>query len=89
MKLLACLECSDVRALHREVVRCKCGASAGRYLEDGLNAEYTGEDAILLALDNNGLLPAIESTLKYDAGIDFDAWTLAEQGQTHEKVEEL
>lgn len=43
MKLLLCSNCGDMLALTRGEVRfCKCLATAGQYLADGLNAEVRG-----------------------------------------------
>lgn len=41
MKLLLCLECSDIFLLTREERKCKCEKTKGRYVGD-LNAEIEG-----------------------------------------------
>lgn len=58
MKLLLCLNCSDVTNLamtHRE---CACGQSGGKYLQDGLNAVHYG-NSMLLGFHNGSLALAV------------------------------
>jgi hypothetical protein len=59
MKLLYCADCHDVRALSYRWRRCSCGKVRGRYLKDGLHAEYDGE--ILLGIDNLSLALAVNA----------------------------
>lgn len=58
MKLLFCRDCNDVRKLHREIVRCRCGQARGRYLEDGWHAEVWGERAEVIGLANADIVKA-------------------------------
>lgn len=41
MKLLVCLNCSDIFNLTRKEKACSCGQTKGRYVDD-LNAEISG-----------------------------------------------
>lgn len=54
MKLLQCLDCSDIRALSYDEVQCECGKSKGHY-KDKIWAEYSGP-ARLLGLKNIDLM---------------------------------
>jgi hypothetical protein len=58
MKLLLCLNCTDVVKMHDEMRHCRCGQSSGRYLEDGSTVEQT-RGSMSIALDNYGLRDAI------------------------------
>jgi hypothetical protein len=51
MKLLLCTHCQDVFKLSHQERRCECGATRGRYLEDGHHAVYSGP-GVPLGLDN-------------------------------------
>jgi hypothetical protein len=46
MKLLRCNICRDVRSLTLRMRHCACKRSKGRYLRDGLHAEYWGPATI-------------------------------------------
>lgn len=60
MKLLLCLSCGDVLQMRHEPRACVCGASSGRYLEDGVTVEQT-EGSVSLALHNLDLRAAVEA----------------------------
>ncbi len=55
MKLLRCTVCHDIVALTGEWRSCICKCSSGRYLKDGLHAEYKGS-ALLLGMLNKDLM---------------------------------
>jgi hypothetical protein len=60
MKLLLYLECGDVRKLQMgEGVKCECGESGGRYLDDGLRADVWGDCAVI-GLDNPQLCRVLD-----------------------------
>lgn len=59
MKLLLCRQCSDIVKLGYEPRACRCGASEGRYLEDGLHAEIRGEFAMCLGFANSSFVKAL------------------------------
>ena len=53
MKLLNCLKCTHIVSLDRDsTVVCKCGASRGRYLHDGLIALVHGDHVRVLGIAN-------------------------------------
>lgn len=72
MKLLLCTVCSDVRKLRRDITRCACGASWGRYDADGHHAVYGGP-ARLLGLGNGSLTQALQAT-PHEDGADLVEW---------------
>lgn len=47
MKLLNCLKCNDIIALHTEERSCICGQSSGYYLSDVVKAVYSGPARII------------------------------------------
>ncbi len=59
MKLLLCRHCGDVFALMRQTRSCKCHGVEGRYI-DNINAEYSGEGAVVLGFSNFSLVQAIK-----------------------------
>lgn len=52
MKIANCLECGDLVRLHFDVRHCRCGKTGGRYLSDGLHAEYWGPARMLGMLNH-------------------------------------
>ena len=54
MKLLRCRACGDILAMYYRWRRCRCGASRGRYLTDGLHAEIDGL-SLALGMRNSDL----------------------------------
>lgn len=85
MKLLFCKACVDVRKLStRTITVCDCGASKGKYLEDGLNATVEGDRALVLGFDNNSLRAAImqdgrlpkEYGAEGEPGVRFEAFII-------------
>jgi hypothetical protein len=86
MKLIICLECRDVvRLIINEERTCQCGKSGGRYLEDGLNAEYWGK-AIPIGFANYSLAEAIGNQPGYGKGYEFTAFVIPKQCETMKKV---
>jgi hypothetical protein len=75
MKLLLCTSCEDVVKLGSDEWReCKCGASAGRYI-DRINAEIKG-DAIPIGFANGSLLAAIRKRPEDGMGSVFTAFVI-------------
>lgn len=64
MKLLLCYLCQDVRKLSTRLEECECGECIGRYLSDGLHAEFRGPGEII-GFDNKSLANAL---LQHQAG---------------------
>jgi len=90
MKLLLCLECSDVIKLDVDEVRmCKCGKVKGGYNKDGLTAWVNG-NGYSLAFNNHELVAAIKA-YKRDLTINrhtettypFEAYLRAHEGKTN------
>lgn len=60
MKLLYCMACGDIIAIHQDRWRfCRCGKSKGRYLEDGWHSEFHGFYAMPIGLSNPSLVKAV------------------------------
>ena len=67
MKLLICDECHDTIALtHDNITRiCRCGVTAGKYLEDKVTAIVTGA-AVIFGIDNNSFSNALATIKRLD-----------------------
>lgn len=76
MKLIYCPICLDIVKLRYDKRTCGCGASWGRYLEDGLRAEIGGQ-AVPLAFDNTGFYDALKRRPESGYGPYFNAWVIA------------
>jgi len=82
MKLLLCPICEDVVKLGRGIWRrCRCGKSAGRYLDDGIHAELTGS-AIPIGFDSTTLARALGNRPEEGMGKRFDAFVIANKCDT-------
>lgn len=57
MKLLLCQECQDVFSLHMNPRHCRCGKTAGRYVNN-VDATVTGP-CFVLGFDNHSLIDAL------------------------------
>jgi len=57
MKLLLCIECNDIFNLTHDDLKCSCGLSGGRYIDD-INAEYYGL-SYLIGFANKSLSKAL------------------------------
>jgi hypothetical protein len=86
MKLLLCEECNDVIKLDYKVRYCKCRKTGGRYLQDGLKAEYWGEHAIPLGFANSSLVEAVNDQPENGQGRIFTAFVIPKQCPTMRKV---
>ncbi len=89
MKLILCTNCDDVIKLIPLSWRvCKCGKCGGRYLDDGLQAEYYGNKAIRVCFLNPSLLQAIlaGNNCKEKKRLDFEAFTLCGPHESFVKV---
>jgi hypothetical protein len=82
MKLLLCLDCHDVLKFGTPMQwrACQCGHSSGRYLSDGVSAEFKGDNARAIGIDNRTIEQAVRSLLRAPDRDDFaafprvDAW---------------
>lgn len=84
MKLLLCLNCSDVIKLDLEERKCKCGETKGKYL-DNINAVYSGETAIRLGIDNRSLSLSLLLENKGKRGVRFESFLIPENCDTFVK----
>lgn len=75
MKLLYCRQCHDVFALARESRACRCGATAGRYVDD-LNATYAGPNAVPLGFANPSFFDALAQQPAAGWGRPFEAFVV-------------
>ncbi len=82
MKLIICVECSDVVKLDTDFRSCNCGKSGGMYLEDGLNARIHGEHAIPIGFNNHTLRHALVNRPERGMGSRFEAFVIPKQCDT-------
>jgi hypothetical protein len=76
MKLIFCPRCQDVRKLSYDLRTCECGASWGKYYEDGLSAMIGGE-AIAVGFNNSNFLDALQKQPKAGTkGKKFEAFVI-------------
>lgn len=80
MKLLLCIECSDVFSLTYDEKKCGCGKTSGKYV-DKLNATYSGS-AIPLGFNNRSLIDSVVEYHKTGKGIDFTAFVIGSDCRT-------
>jgi hypothetical protein len=86
MKLLLCLECSDVQALTYKERTCHCGKSTGYYLEDGVRVMVSGPCRVL-GIANDSLAQAVAAPDRTDGmGQEFLAFVIP---RVCEKVKRL
>jgi hypothetical protein len=60
MKLLYCCFCGDIFNLTMKEKSCGCGNIKGNYLEDGLNAEWSGGIGTPFMINSNDFRKAIK-----------------------------
>ena len=89
MKLLFCLKCQDLFKLDFAVRKCNCGACSGKYLEDGLNAVYSGDKAIPVGFANNTFVSAIKNQPEDGWGSLFNAFVIPKVCKTFKKVKRV
>lgn len=88
MKLITCLECSDVVNLIESHTRtCICGNVAGKYLDDKITAVVT-TSALVMGIDNNGwniakhmVISALEKEIKERIDYFFVGWIPTKPGE--------
>ncbi len=86
MKLIFCPVCYDIVKCQKSNRTCQCGASGGRYAEDGLNAVYWGT-AVPLGISNPSFVDAAMHRPKEGMGECFIAFVIPEICPTFKKVE--
>jgi len=84
MKLLFCNQCHDIVKMRFEERFCFCGKVKGRYLEDGHRAEYSGEGAVPLGMDNHEFTQTLKQwpNWKHSRGLRFDAFFIGKNCKT-------
>lgn len=85
MKLIFCANCWDVFKLAMESRTCYCGECSGHYLEDRLNAVYSGESAFPLGFANSSLLLAVDRQPEEGMGKEFTAFVIPRECPTMKK----
>jgi hypothetical protein len=87
MKLLICLKCQDVFKLSTKRERsCECGATKGRYLEDGINAVHSG--GVPLGFSNPSLVEALSTRPQSGSGRVFTAFVIPQECSTLVEIKE-
>lgn len=95
MKLILCLECTDIIRLTKEYKTCDCGKCGGKYTDD-INAVYFG-NAQPIGIGNTSLLKAIKLQEIENRehknkpvcceGVPFNAFCIPENATTLKKIE--
>jgi hypothetical protein len=86
MKLLHCDSCLDVFNLTYDTKTCRCGATKGKYLPDGVNAIYSGEYATPLGFANFSFYTAMLRQPEEGRGERFEAFVIPKNCPTFVKV---
>lgn len=85
MKLLYCTKCHDIILLRKGVRRfCECRKTKGIYIDD-LNAEYDGEHAVTLGIDNQSFFTAMTDQPTEGYGERFEAFVIPKSCPTFVK----
>jgi len=87
MKLLYCLNCSNIVCLQGVTKQCECGRVGGSYV-DFVNAEYWG-DPVLIGFANSSFADALGVRDEIDEswGEDFRAFIFSPKAKTIKKIE--
>ncbi len=75
MKLIYCLECSDIVRLKKTKKYCDCGKIWGQYT-DNFNA-IISDKAILIGFSNLSFLEALKTKPKTEKGTKFEAFVIS------------
>lgn len=86
MKLILCVDCSDIFKLDIIPRKCKCGKCGGQYL-DHVNATYYGDSAIPIGLDNYSLVAALKAQPEKGLGREFNAFVIPKICKSMKKEE--
>jgi len=86
MKLLYCRRCKDIFGLRMKTRHCECEAISGKYLQDGINAIYSG-NAIPLGIDNNSLRS--NSSQPDNGSVYIKSFMIAKNCKTIKRVDEI
>ncbi len=86
MKLILCSRCHDVVRLTSERRPCRCGAVAGKYLDDDWHAVYSGP-AVPIGIDNIGLGKAITEWGTEGEELPINCWIMRKDYAVFKKVD--
>jgi hypothetical protein len=90
MKLIFCPECTDIRKLHKDGVKCWCGKSWGKYLEDNHKAEIGGL-AVPIGVDNDCFVRAYRARNNWDVTLanqkSFPAFFFHKDAESIKRIE--
>jgi len=77
MKLLFCPDCYDIITLTSETRHCKCSATFGKYMSNGVHAQVS-ENSVVLGFNNNSFVHALKNPPHKDAdrGKRFEAFII-------------
>jgi hypothetical protein len=81
MKLIICRKCQDIFKLDYKPRTCKCGQSKGKYLQDGINAQYSGP-AVPIGFANSSLANAVNNQPEDGMGKEFIAFVIPKHCET-------
>lgn len=85
MKLLFCKNCHDIFNLKVSIEKsCMCGKTKGMYI-DKIHAQYSGEFAVLLGINNYSFLKAIQKLPDKNIGNVFEAFVISKNCETFVK----
>lgn len=84
MKLLHCMACHDVLALHYKARKCKCKRSTGRYVDD-IHVEYSGPACIIGMLNSD--LRFAQAGLKGELSPEYKWWVIPDHTGRVKKVD--
>ena len=73
MKFIFCTDCHDIVRLRRELRKCGCGKSKGRYIDD-LHAEIQGK-SVPIGIEGDSFAAALKPT-EPGKGIRFEAFVI-------------
>jgi len=91
MKLFLCGKCQDIVRCQKTERKCKCGESTGYYLDNGLDAVFSGKHCFPIGLSNSALSKAlkmanIENKHQKEpttcSGVDFKAFVILDCATT-------
>jgi hypothetical protein len=84
MKLLFCQKCEDLFRLTSKERYCSCGETHGKYLADGLHAQFSGRYAVPLFIVNGSFSQALIERPHSGKGSTFIAGVIPEVCDTME-----
>jgi len=88
MKLVVCLDCSDVFKMTTGKSRsCRCGQSRGWYHDDGWHTTVQGANLKVMGVGNGSVVNAIRMTSAYPTkSHDIKAWVFSNTGEDAARI---